>query len=65
MAICSKYEELSPFERVEFIGKLVHAVMSDNFMFQVGQDIIKTGENKGLFNGVKILPENGKEEETT
>ena len=61
--LCKKYEELSPFERVEFIGKLVHAVQSDDVFFDEAKVIIYNGEVFGTFEGVKILPDNGKEEE--
>lgn len=69
MAICKNYEELTPFERVEFIGKLVHAVQSDEQAFNSANTIIGYSEENGVFDGVTILPEreninNGKEEET-
>ena len=58
MALCKKYEELTPFERVEFIGKLVHAVQSDDNLFFAAKCLIDTGQDLGVFEGVTIMPEN-------
>jgi hypothetical protein len=69
MALFKRYEELTPFERVEFIGKLVHAAQSNAASFYAAKEIIKNAEEDGVLDGVTILPErenfdNGKEEET-
>jgi hypothetical protein len=56
--LCNKFTELTPKERVIFIGELTHACMNDDFMFDIGKQIINIAENKGLFDNVKIMPEN-------
>jgi hypothetical protein len=56
--LCTKFSELTPREKILFIGELTHACMNDDFMFEVGKEIIKTGTTKGLFDNVKIMPEN-------
>jgi hypothetical protein len=56
--LCNKFTELTPKEKVIFIGELTHACMNDDFMFDIGKQIINIAENKGLFDNVKIMPEN-------
>lgn len=53
---CEKFMCLSPVERIELIGKIVHAIQSDDKLFAEGQKIVKRAETLGLFNGVTILP---------
>lgn len=53
---CENYLELSPKEKVEFIGKLIHAVQSDNYTFNKAVLIINRAEKKGLYAGVTINP---------
>lgn len=55
--LCNKFTELTPKEKVIFIGELTHACMNDDFMFDMGKQIINIAENKGLFDNVKIMPE--------
>lgn len=54
--LCKEFEILTPKERTEYIGQLLHACMNDSGCFQIGEGIIKTGELKGLFIGVQINP---------
>ena len=54
--ICSNYENLSPQERIEFTGKLLHAVMNDNKLKHAADGIIAIAEAKGMFEGVVINP---------
>ena len=54
--ICEKYDRLTPIERVSYVGELIHAVMSDNELFDAGNSLINLAILKGLFEGVKILP---------
>ena len=56
--LCNKFSELTPREKILFIGELTHACMNDDFMFEVGKEIINTATTKGLFENVKIMPEN-------
>ncbi len=62
--ICENYGNLIPVERVEFIGKLAHAAMSSNSIFDSAKKLIEDAESLGLFNGVKILPINEQKEPT-
>lgn len=55
--LCKKYDELSHFDKVTFIGELIHACQSDDSFFKQGEDIIKNAKQMGLFNGVVILPD--------
>jgi hypothetical protein len=45
-------------EKIEFIGKLVHLVQSDETSFSRAKGMILRGDVQGLFEGVTILPEN-------
>jgi len=56
--ICKSYEEKTIPEKIIFTGKLLHAVMNDDNFHKFAEDIIKVAEEKGLFTGVTILPEN-------
>lgn len=62
MAICSNYNSLTPLEKVEFIGKLVHAVMTDNMRFLAAKMTIQSAEEAGDFDGVTINPNRDGEE---
>lgn len=61
--ICEKFEALSPQDRIIFIGKLVHAVQSDNALFSYAQDINDLAKEKKLFDNVKILPDHPQQQE--
>ncbi len=54
--ICESFEKLTPKERVEYVGELLHAVQSDNSLFEIGKEIIRLGNHRGLFEGVVIFP---------
>lgn len=56
--ICEKFNELSINEKIQYIGKLVHAVENDNLLFEAGNEIIGLANEKGIFKGITILPEN-------
>lgn len=60
--ICKSYEEKTVTEKIIFTGKLLHAVMNDDRMLKIAEDIINVAETKGLFEGVTILPEDFNEE---
>lgn len=59
--ICEEFDQLNAKEKTEFIGKLVHSVQSDPDLYSMAQKIIEMGEEKGLFEGVKILHPNTKD----
>lgn len=52
--VCKKFEELTPAQKVMYIGEIVHCCQSDDQMFEFGEQIVKMGVMKGLFDGVKI-----------
>lgn len=56
--ICKKYSDLSPFEKILYIGKLTHACMNDDSFYEMGDKIINKAQQEGVFENVKILPEN-------
>lgn len=55
--LCDKYFNLTPIERVSLVGELVHAIQSDNELFDMANDLIKLGILKGVFINTAILPE--------
>lgn len=55
--ICAKYENLIPIERSKMIGEVVHALMSDDSLFDMALELIDLGKRKGVFDDVTILPE--------
>lgn len=58
MANCKKYQMLSPKERIEMIGKAVHCLQNDQRSFLAIKDLIKVAEERGIFEGVVIMPTN-------
>ncbi len=57
MANCNKYQELTPIEKIGFIGELLHAAQSDDEIFDMAQQLIKLATIMGVFEGVTINPE--------
>lgn len=56
MALCTNYEGLSHFEKVALIGQIVHALQSDNEIFEGVNTLIQLAQLKGIFDKVEILP---------
>lgn len=54
---CKLFMALSEREQIKYIGSIVHACQSSDILYTMGQEIIKTGEEMGLFDGVTIAPE--------
>ena len=54
--LCDKYDNLSPVERLTLVGEVVHALQSDDEIFDDVQKIIRKAIIKGLFVGTVILP---------
>lgn len=50
--ICDKYDSLSHYDKVQFMGKLCHAAQTDDVLFTMAQELIKLGEQRGLFDKV-------------
>jgi hypothetical protein len=55
--LCKNYEKLGHFEKIVFIGELIHACQSDDSYFNMGKSIIESAKRMGIFEGVVILPE--------
>lgn len=56
--ICPEFDQLSPQEKTEYIGKLVHAVQSHSQFFRLGEYLIRDANKIGLFDNVIINPQN-------
>lgn len=56
----NKYQNLTIVEKIDMVGKLVHAIQADNEMFELAEKLLTKAEEKGLFINIKILP-NGNE----
>lgn len=54
--LCTSYNLMSHRERIEYIGKLLHSVQSDDKLFTIGRAIIKQAEDNGLLDDVIINP---------
>lgn len=53
---CEQFMNLSPKEKVMFIGKLNHACMSDDYLFEKANELINIAEAFGIFDKAKIMP---------
>lgn len=56
--LCEKYQNLSVEERIKLIGQLVHLVQNDDTFFELACKGIERGNERGILDGVTILPEN-------
>lgn len=59
--VCEQFDNLTPKEKTEYIGQVVHAIQSDKNLYEMGKEIIRLGNIKGLFEGVIIFPEGSEE----
>lgn len=59
--LCSKYDEMEHTEQKLYTGSLIHCVLMDNEMFEMGKKLIEAGNKKGLFNKIKIGHQIGEE----
>jgi hypothetical protein len=55
--LCKNFDSLSHYEKITYIGELLHSCQSDNYFFELGMDIINSAKDVGLFEGVVILPQ--------
>lgn len=58
--LCENYNNLSHYDKMKYIGELLHACQSDNYFFTIGENIIQSAKDSGIFEGVIILPEQTK-----
>jgi len=58
MANCTEFQNLTPRERADYLGELIHSCQSDSVLYELGKKIIRQAKKKGLFEGVVIQPEN-------
>jgi len=54
--LCKEYQELSHFEKIKYIGELVHACQTNNTLFETGLSIIEKAKSEGIFDKATILP---------
>ena len=54
---CVEYLELTPRERADYLGELIHSCQSDSKFFSLGEKIIRSAKRKGLFKDTIIQPE--------
>lgn len=52
--ICDKFKSLSDFDQSMYMAKLLHAAINNDENFEVGSEIIRLGQVKGLFLNVKF-----------
>lgn len=55
--ICKNYDKLSHVEKIKYIGELIHIVQNDDEFYEKGYNLIKLAREKGILDGVQILPE--------
>jgi hypothetical protein len=56
--ICKHYDSLSHVQKIVYVGELLHSCQSDDELFLMGLALIDLARQKGLLNGVVILPNN-------
>ena len=54
--ICQKYQDLPIDARLKLIGSIVHAIQNDDTFFELACKAIEKAYDRGIFDGVKILP---------
>lgn len=59
--LCESFDILSHKEKIEYFGKLLHAVQSSDKLFVLGQSIIRQAEEWGVLDDVVILPDRSPE----
>lgn len=62
--ICKNYDSLSHVEKIVYVGELLHSCQSDDELFLMGLSLIELARQRGLLNGVVILPEGSQENNT-
>ncbi len=55
--ICEKYNALTTREKIEFIGKIHHAIINSNTIFEEAAYLVNSAEKAGLFDNVTFLPD--------
>jgi hypothetical protein len=55
--ICKKYDNLSHVDKIRYIGELIHIVQNDDEFYEMGVTLINKAREKGILDGVLILPE--------
>jgi hypothetical protein len=55
--ICKKYDNLSHVDKIIYIGELIHIVQNDDEFYEMGVTLINKAKEKGILDGVQILPE--------
>lgn len=60
---CEEFIELSEIDKAVYMASLIHVCQSDTAIFKNGKDLIALGKRKGLFDGIKIMPDHLQAEE--
>lgn len=55
--LCKSYSDLSHQQKVEFIGKLQHAIQVNENLFKMAEAIIEIAEEKDVLKGMEIKTE--------
>lgn len=53
---CQEYQKLTPLEKSNYVGSLIHACISDSKFYAIGEKLIQQAIKKGLFQNVVINP---------
>lgn len=59
--ICKNYDSLSHVQKIVYVGELLHSCQSDDELFLMGLSLIELARQRGLLDGVVILPEESQE----
>lgn len=59
--ICKNYDSLSHVQKIVYVGELIHSCQSDDELFLMGLSLIELARQRGLLEGVVILPEESTE----
>jgi hypothetical protein len=51
---CEEFLKLPLYQQSIYMASLIHACISDDANFKSGQELIRIGKQKGLFDDVKI-----------
>lgn len=62
--VCEKFDKLSHYEKIIFIGELVHICQTNDKYLEICTEIINKAREEGVLDRVTILPEILTEQET-
>lgn len=56
--ICNNYSSLSHVQKIVYVGELLHSCQCDDELFMMGLSLIELARQRGVLDGVVILPVN-------